>query len=460
MAKKIAWFFAAFILVMGPLVGFSHIDLWASGLFFHPQGTYFHWAELPGFLAVRRGLPYFVGLFALASAVLLLIPGRRRAGIYLLLALALGPGLVVNAMLKDHWGRARPAQIAHFNGDYDFTPAWKPADQCRTNCSFPAGDPSVGFLLFAPAFLFSGRARKIALGVAFAAGAYLGAVRIIQGGHFLSDVVASGFIMFGISWTLYRLIVVWDGLGALARAVRRPSDKLKLFYWLSFWSFLVSAYAYAFLDLPLARFASEPSRWAELSWLYITEFGISTPYLVISAVAVLGCMIAASRAGKIRERKSFIVHAWRAGFVFLSVAISGLIADLVKPVFGRARPRLELSGGPPGFRWWGPRADYWSFPSGHAVTMAALAFALCVLYPRGRVAWIGAALLVGLSRIMLDEHHLSDVIAGLYVGLITAWALYESMRFNGIKLTNSPGSPVSGKAKTARRKPARRVKRR
>jgi membrane-associated phospholipid phosphatase len=115
-----------------------------------------------------------------------------------------------------------------------------------------------------------------------------------------------------------------------------------------------------------------------------------------------------------------------------------------------------MAGGPQGFRWWGPRADYWSFPSGHSVTLAALAFALCVLYPRGRVAWIGAALLVGLSRIMLDEHYLSDVIAGFYIGLVTAWALYEAMRFNGVALTGNPGSP----ARTARRKPARRIKRR
>jgi lipid A 4'-phosphatase len=449
MARNIAWFFAAFILVMGPMVLFPHVDLWASGLFFHPQGTYFHWADLPSFLAVRKGLPYFVGFLALASAALLFVPGQRRAGIYLLLALALGPGLVVNAMLKDHWGRARPAQVAHFNGEYDFTPAWKPADQCRTNCSFPAGDPSVGFFLFAPAFLFSGRARKIAMGVGFAAGAYLGAVRIIQGGHFLSDVVASGFLMFGISWTLYRLIVTWDGLGALWRALKKPKPGLKLFYGISAGTALAWLYAYACLDQPLARFASQPSVWAQAAWLYITEFGISTPYLVISAVMVLGFMLAASRARKATARKRFQFHAWRAGFVFLVVAISGLIADLLKPVFGRGRPRLEMAGGPQGFRWWGPRADYWSFPSGHSVTLAALAFALCVLYPRGRVAWIGAALLVGLSRIMLDEHYLSDVIAGFYIGLITAWALYAAMTFNGIRLSDNPGSPAP--AKTARR---------
>ena len=43
--------------------------------------------------------------------------------------------------------------------------------------------------------------------------ALLGLVRIAQGGHFLSDVVASGLLVFAVSWALYRLIIAWNGLG-------------------------------------------------------------------------------------------------------------------------------------------------------------------------------------------------------------------------------------------------------
>jgi membrane-associated phospholipid phosphatase len=43
-------------------------------------------------------------------------------------------------------------------------------------------------------------------------------------------------------------------------------------------------------------------------------------------------------------------------------------------------------------------------------------------------------LLIGLSRILLDAHYLSDVIGGLYIGLATAWALYAAMKSNGIRL--------------------------
>jgi membrane-associated phospholipid phosphatase len=121
-------------------------------------------------------------------------------------------------------------------------------------------------------------------------------------------------------------------------------------------------------------------------------------------------------------------------------------------VVGRARPHLFFSEHVSGFTGFGPRADYWSFPSGHSVTAAALAFALCVLYPRWRWAWIAVALLVGASRIGLDQHHLSDVLGGFYIGLVTAWALTAALRYQGLALSDSRGSP----ARSARRKSAPR----
>ena len=78
---------------------------------------------------------------------------RRVAyGLFVLAALALGPGLVVNAGFKDHWGRARPRDVTQFSGERTFTPALQPTDQCDRNCSFVAGHPSVAFWLAALGF--------------------------------------------------------------------------------------------------------------------------------------------------------------------------------------------------------------------------------------------------------------------------------------------------------------------
>ena len=451
MAARIAWFVAAFVVAMGALVLFPGIDLWASGLFYRP-GAGFYLATWPVFAAIRAALPYFVALLAAGSAALIFVKDERRAGIFLLLALALGPGLTVNTLLKDHWGRPRPAQITEFGGNAHFVRAWEPSGQCRSNCSFPAGDPSVGFVLVAAAFLLPRkRQRCIAMAGAVGLGAALGLMRIAQGGHFLSDVVASGFLVFGISWALYRLIVAWDGIGAARAALINPSPGLKNFFWLTLGTALVLAYAAANLDRPLMIFTHDVSPLWRSVFRFITEFGIATAYLVVTAVAAGMCFVAAKSATG-QERRRYLFHAWRAAYVFLAVAVSGLIADLIKPVAGDARPKLFFSEHISGFSGFGPNANYWSFPSGHSVTAAALAFALCVLYPRWRWAWILAALLIGMSRIGLDTHHLSDVVGGFYIGLVTAWALYAVFRRNGIALSDTPGSP----AKTARRKSAPR----
>ncbi len=449
--KRIILFAAAFVAAMGALDLFPGIDLWASGLFYRP-GAGFYLASWPVFTVVRAALPYFVTLLVLGSAALVCVKGKRRAGIFLLLALALGPGLTVNTVLKDHWGRARPAQLTQFGGDKHYVIAWKPSDQCRSNCSFPAGDPAVGFFLFAPALLLPGRrARRWAMAGALVLGLGLGVMRIAQGGHFLSDVVASGFLVFGLSWALYRLIVAWDGLGALWAALRQPPPGLKNFILLTLGTALALAYALADLDQPLMLFTHDVSPLWRGVFRFITEFGIATPYLVVTAAAAGIAFVAAKSAtGSVRRRHLF--HAWRAAYVFLAVAVSGLIEDILKPVVGRARPKLFFSEHVSGFTWFGPNANYWSFPSGHSLTAAALAFALCVLYPRWRWAWISCALLVGMSRVGLDAHHLSDVIGGFYIGVVTAWALTAIFRRHGIALTDTPGSP----ARTARRKSAPR----
>jgi lipid A 4'-phosphatase len=121
--------------------------------------------------------------------------------------LALGPGLVVNTILKDHWGRARPHQILVFGGDAHFTPAVLMADQCARNCSFPSGHAALGFWLVAVAMVVPPRWRCLAMGCALAIGALVGAMRIAQGAHFLSDVIAAALIVVGINCLLGRLIL-------------------------------------------------------------------------------------------------------------------------------------------------------------------------------------------------------------------------------------------------------------
>jgi lipid A 4'-phosphatase len=441
MARRVTLFVGLFLFLCGGLVLFPRIDLAVSAIFFTPDQGFTLETWLP-FRVVRKAVPVLVTVIICLYLALGIATLRRpwrgldwRAACFGLLALAVGPGLVVNLMFKDHWGRARPAQIAAFGGTARFTPAFVPSDQCTTNCSFPAGDPSVGFALVAAGLMVRERRRRqAAIAAALGLGALIGVVRIGQGGHFLSDVVASGFLVVATTWLLHRWIVVADGLSALARPTRAV--------WALTGSFIATALlvaaSIAWIDRPLAEYFRSLDPGVDTVFRVITRFGLSTGYLVIAALLAAGFGVAAAWTNEPLRRSRHALQAGRAAFVFVAVGGAGLAGDLLKPVFGRARPRLYLSDGIFGFTWHGARAAYWSFPSGHAITIVALAAALTVIERRGLPLYVAAALLVMASRIVLDEHYLSDVLAGAFLAGASTWAAAAGFRRAGVVLSGSP----------------------
>jgi lipid A 4'-phosphatase len=197
------------------LVALPQIDLAVSGLFYSPeQGFYLRQLLIVRFFyslvwwvsaAVLVGtLGYLIASWTIYKNRERVVRGRRVA-LYLLLVMAIGPGLLVNAVFKDHWGRARPSQVSEFGGSKQFTRAAIPADQCPKNCSFVSGHASVGFYFLALAFVLPRRRRLwLTLGTAFGLG--IGLVRIVQGGHFFSDVVFAGIIVYLTALVLHALM--------------------------------------------------------------------------------------------------------------------------------------------------------------------------------------------------------------------------------------------------------------
>jgi membrane-associated PAP2 superfamily phosphatase len=124
----------------------------------------------------------------------------RKPALYLLLVTALGPGLVVNLVFKDHWGRPRPVHMVEFGGGHHYVPPLKIAN--TNEKSFTCGHCSVSFIAFA--FYFLARKRKIlyfALTILF--GLAMGLTRMSAGGHFVSDILWSGYLVFLVAWLLY-----------------------------------------------------------------------------------------------------------------------------------------------------------------------------------------------------------------------------------------------------------------
>ena len=156
-----------------------------------------------------------------ALAVKLVLPRRRmlisaRAVIFLLSTLVIGPGLIVNVTLKDYFPRSRPIDVPQFNGDERFTPWWDPRGGCPKNCSAVAGEASGAFWTLAPAVLAPPQWRPFAYAGALVFGAAVGGLRIAFGGHFFTDVVFAGVLMFLLIWIVHGLLYRWR---------TRPSDE-------------------------------------------------------------------------------------------------------------------------------------------------------------------------------------------------------------------------------------------
>lgn len=208
------------------LTVFPQFDHWAARLF-HQPGVGFP-AELDATLQLVRDLvliPAYAVLGAMAVSLLhRWLRGRylfgldRRVIVYLIGVATVGIGLIANALLKENWGRARPRQTVEYGGTAEYTPPLMIADQCERNCSFVAGEGAYGFLFLAFGFLATRRWRTLVFASAAAFGSAVGLIRIAMGAHYLSDVYFAALVMLGVSWLLYRYVVVKD--------VTRPAFRL------------------------------------------------------------------------------------------------------------------------------------------------------------------------------------------------------------------------------------------
>ncbi len=111
--------------------------------------------------------------------------------------------IVVNLLLKNLWGRARPGDIVQLGGEENFSPWFQLTDACNTNCSFVSGDAAVGFSIIV---LYLITKNKVYLWSSLIFGSTLGAIRIMEGGHFLSDVIMSGVIIYFVYFLQVRYL--------------------------------------------------------------------------------------------------------------------------------------------------------------------------------------------------------------------------------------------------------------
>lgn len=194
-----------FILLAAGLVvpvAFPSVDLWVSGLFYHPGDGFFlnnapllmalHWLAYDG--ARVMGAAFAVGV---------VVAWRRqvfcgldvKAWVFLLAALLIAPGLIANVGFKDHWGRARPREVTEFGGTAIFSPALIPQAEPRRNGSFVSGDGAFGFFLPVFAYVVPLRLARRVFAASLVAGCAFGGARLLMGAHFLSDIACAAALM-------------------------------------------------------------------------------------------------------------------------------------------------------------------------------------------------------------------------------------------------------------------------
>ncbi|HEX9071866.1 MAG TPA: phosphatase PAP2 family protein [Pseudolabrys sp.] len=110
----------------------------------------------------------------------------------------------------------------------------------------------------------------------------------------------------------------------------------------------------------------------------------------------------------------------RVGFLFTAIAVPGLFVTIVKRMIGRARPMVGGSLDPYLFSPFAWHPAYASLPSGHATTAFAVLVAFGTLWPRARTVLLIYALLIAVSRVIVNAHYPSDVFAGALVGIAGA----------------------------------------
>ena len=180
---------------------FPTIDITISGIFYKGSGEFFanktDWYVYFLREIVLTSIVLIIFFLPIISASYYFFTRKNILGIslnnaaYLFLSSVLSLGLVVNVILKNLWGRVRPNDTILFGGDQPFSIPWLKVSHCDHNCSFVSGDVSAYTLLLALLLILN---KQQFVKLAYFMIALIGLIRIMEGGHFFSDVIMSFMI--------------------------------------------------------------------------------------------------------------------------------------------------------------------------------------------------------------------------------------------------------------------------
>ncbi|MGV3549141.1 phosphatase PAP2 family protein [Rhizobium sp.] len=201
----------------------------------------------------------------------------------------------------------------------------------------------------------------------------------------------------------------------------------------------LTLWTYALLDPLAARMTNAWPAWLTTASRALTDLGKSDWILYWSA-GIMAAGYVIHRLTWLSSRSRMAVAAIQIAFyVFVSVALSGIIAVIVKRAVGRPRPEMSGDYGIFTVNPFMNKSEFESFPSGHATTDGAFFAALALLYPPLRWYFLAFGFVLALTRVFVSAHYPSDVLAGYGLGVWFAFLMAVLFARHGIVFTHKDG---------------------
>ncbi|MCX7320701.1 MAG: phosphatase PAP2 family protein [Hyphomicrobiales bacterium] len=241
--------------------------------------------------------------------------------------------------------------------------------------------------------------------------------------------------------------VLQQVLGQLVRAPSHSRRAEAARYWakrsLAFGALTAGVIIALMVLLDAYEIALMPPRGTAGLWplRIVTDFG-KADYVLSALTGLVVVMLLLAPRLRGMSQAIWLSVGTRLQYVFLTVWLAVLLGEVLKGTIGRGRPFVGGAADAFHFKHFAWSEIYASFPSGHATTSFALAFAVAALWPQLRVLMLAYAVIICCSRLVLLAHHPSDVVAGGLLGWIVAMAVRYWFAARHLAFVIRPGGHI------------------
>lgn len=147
-----------------------------------------------------------------------------------------------------------------------------------------------------------------------------------------------------------------------------------------------------------------------------TDLGLFEPYIIIAVASWVGFKLIIPKIESLRDYKILeYLGRWGLNFI-VALLVSGILTHIIKFLVGRQRPHQSPDFYPLSFEPFNTHWYFHSFSSGHSQVAFTAATMFAVLFPKMRWVFYTLAVSICVTRVIVHDHFVSDIIFGAFVG--------------------------------------------